>query len=148
MMTSATTELTILPNAAPITTPTARSMTLPFMANSLNSEAKLMDGSPYARGNSYFTLPAGYEKETGVANKRPPEGGLYELERLSRCYAAAAFFFRARCGAASPSVAAASAFFVRRGGALLARGVSAAAAAAGPSTNCISAMGAESPARG
>ena len=36
-ITSVTSELTILPKAAPITTPTARSMTLPFMANSLNS---------------------------------------------------------------------------------------------------------------
>ena len=42
MITSPTMEATILPNAPPITTPTARSMTLPFIANSLNSEAKLM----------------------------------------------------------------------------------------------------------
>ena len=45
MIMSPTREATILPNAAPMTTPTARSMTLPFMANSLNSEAKLMAGS-------------------------------------------------------------------------------------------------------
>ncbi len=34
---SSTREVTILPNAAPITTQTARSTTLPFIANSLNS---------------------------------------------------------------------------------------------------------------
>src|SRR6204780_1014537 len=39
MMTSATREFTILPKAPPITTPTARSTTLPFIANSLNSDA-------------------------------------------------------------------------------------------------------------
>jgi hypothetical protein len=32
-----------------MTTPTARSMTLPFMANSLNSDAKLMGRSPLFR---------------------------------------------------------------------------------------------------
>ena len=37
---------TILPNAAPITTPTARSMTLPFIANSLNSVPRAMAISP------------------------------------------------------------------------------------------------------
>ncbi|MNT28403.1 hypothetical protein D3C72_1640890 [compost metagenome] len=39
---SSTSEVTILPNAPPITTPTARSMTLPLMANSLNSLIKLI----------------------------------------------------------------------------------------------------------
>src|SRR5258706_7058042 len=37
MMTLLTSEVIILPNAAPIITPTARSMTLPFNANALNS---------------------------------------------------------------------------------------------------------------
>src|SRR5207237_696698 len=37
MMTSPTSELTIEPKAAPMMTPTARSTTLPFIANSLNS---------------------------------------------------------------------------------------------------------------
>src|SRR5712672_3661710 len=37
MMMSSTSEPTIFPNAAPIMTPTARSITLPRMANSLNS---------------------------------------------------------------------------------------------------------------
>jgi hypothetical protein len=40
MMISATSELTIFPNAPPITTQTARSMTLPRMANDLNSSIK------------------------------------------------------------------------------------------------------------
>ena len=34
---SSTIDFTILPKAPPITTPTARSITLPFMANVLNS---------------------------------------------------------------------------------------------------------------
>jgi hypothetical protein len=42
---SPTREETIFPNAAPMITPTARSTTLPFIANSLNSEAKLTDVS-------------------------------------------------------------------------------------------------------
>src|SRR5580698_10245355 len=37
MMISPTSEVTIAPNAAPMTTATARSTTLPFMANSRNS---------------------------------------------------------------------------------------------------------------
>src|SRR5436305_15276806 len=37
MMMSPTSEVTILPNAAPMITPTARSTTLPFIANSRNS---------------------------------------------------------------------------------------------------------------
>ncbi len=37
MMMSFTSELTMLPNAAPMMTPTARSATLPRNANSLNS---------------------------------------------------------------------------------------------------------------
>ena len=37
MTMSLTSELTIAPNAAPMTSPTARSTTLPRMANSLNS---------------------------------------------------------------------------------------------------------------
>ncbi|TDM08647.1 MAG: 4-hydroxythreonine-4-phosphate dehydrogenase PdxA [Ideonella sp. MAG2] len=42
MIKSETTESTILPKAPPMMTPTARSTTLPFIANSLNSVAKLM----------------------------------------------------------------------------------------------------------
>src|SRR5262249_2856171 len=41
MMTSATSELTMAPNAAPMMTPTARSTTLPFIANSRNSFSML-----------------------------------------------------------------------------------------------------------
>src|SRR5204862_4443595 len=37
MMMSPTSEVTMAPNAAPMTTPTARSTTLPFIANSRNS---------------------------------------------------------------------------------------------------------------
>ena len=37
MITSFTSEVVILPKAAPMTTPMAMSTTLPFMANSLNS---------------------------------------------------------------------------------------------------------------
>src|SRR6185503_14312554 len=42
MIRSATSEETILPNAAPMITPTARSMTLPFTAKSRNSLSMLM----------------------------------------------------------------------------------------------------------
>jgi hypothetical protein len=42
MIRSPTTESTILPKAPPMITPTARSMTLPLMANSLNSLTMLM----------------------------------------------------------------------------------------------------------
>src|SRR6478736_3270696 len=42
MITSATSESTILPKAPPMITPTARSTTLPLTANSLNSLMKLM----------------------------------------------------------------------------------------------------------
>src|ERR1700730_6549143 len=71
MMTSATAELTILPNGAPITTPTARSMTLPFIANSLNSEARLMGISPCC-GDSYASsAQSDYENPTKGANDAP-----------------------------------------------------------------------------
>ena len=42
MIRSFTIESTILPNAAPMITPTARSITLPLRANSLNSDIMLM----------------------------------------------------------------------------------------------------------
>jgi hypothetical protein len=40
MMTSFTSEVTILPNAAPMMIPTAMSTTLPFMAKSRNSRSQ------------------------------------------------------------------------------------------------------------
>ena len=43
VITSSIKELTILPKAPPIMTPTAISTTLPLMANSLNSFIKLID---------------------------------------------------------------------------------------------------------
>ncbi len=43
MMTSSTSDVVILPNAAPITTPTARSTTFHFIANSLNSLNMLIE---------------------------------------------------------------------------------------------------------
>src|ERR1700675_1295575 len=45
-----TSEETILPNAAPTITPTARSTTFPFIANSLNSDARLIACSPCVLG--------------------------------------------------------------------------------------------------
>ena len=45
MMILSTNAVTILPKAAPITTATARSITLPFAMNSLNSLAMLMRAS-------------------------------------------------------------------------------------------------------
>ena len=44
MIRSLTSESTILANAAPMITPTARSTTLPFEANSLNSVINAMPG--------------------------------------------------------------------------------------------------------
>src|SRR4051794_11228191 len=44
MTMSATKDETILPKAVPMITPTARSTTLPLMANSRNSVTQLMDG--------------------------------------------------------------------------------------------------------
>src|SRR6266403_2602187 len=52
MMTSPTSDETIFPKAAPMMTPTARSTTLPFMANSLNSDAMLMAGSAWWAGTN------------------------------------------------------------------------------------------------
>src|SRR5687767_3399876 len=49
---SLTSELTILPNAAPIMMPTAMSTTLPLTANSRNSFAMLMAVSPCFSGQS------------------------------------------------------------------------------------------------
>src|SRR5512135_3801442 len=46
MIRSLTSESTILPNAPPMITPTARSTTLPLTANSLNSLANDMDWPP------------------------------------------------------------------------------------------------------
>ena len=46
MITSLTSELTILPNAPPMTIPTAMSITLPRIANALNSCSMLMRFSP------------------------------------------------------------------------------------------------------
>src|SRR4051812_42409398 len=47
---SLTSEATILPNAAPMMTPTARSTTLPFIANSRNSLLRLIVRLPGSRG--------------------------------------------------------------------------------------------------
>src|SRR5436190_881201 len=55
MTMSSTSEATILPNAAPMITPTARSTTLPFTAKSLNSVSMLMGISP--PGFRIFRLP-------------------------------------------------------------------------------------------
>jgi hypothetical protein len=50
MITSDTIELTILPNAPPMITPTAMSMALPRVANSLNSFSTLIEGPPLFSG--------------------------------------------------------------------------------------------------
>src|SRR6185436_19249564 len=50
MMRSFTRESTIFPNAAPMITPTARSITLPLTANSRNSEARLIVVSFFSVG--------------------------------------------------------------------------------------------------
>jgi len=52
MMMSLTSESTIFAKAAPMITPTARSTTFPFDANSLNSVANPIVFSPLSRGGS------------------------------------------------------------------------------------------------
>src|SRR5262245_42888039 len=60
MMTSLTSEVTIVPNAAPMMTPTARSTTLPRMMNVLNSLS--MGFSPCPSGsNAWCVLLSGSE---------------------------------------------------------------------------------------
>ena len=49
MMIASTSDETILPKAPPITTPTARSMTLPRIANCLNSVSRLIPFSLVVR---------------------------------------------------------------------------------------------------
>src|SRR5258708_11224276 len=56
MMISSTSDETILPNAAPMITPTASSMTGPFIANSLNS-FNIKPPCPFVRGHNH---EAGY----------------------------------------------------------------------------------------
>jgi hypothetical protein len=58
MTTSPTSESTILPNAAPMMTPTARSMTLPFTANSRNSRSMPI-AVPPRTGASMQDAPTG-----------------------------------------------------------------------------------------
>src|SRR5258706_8971404 len=63
MSTFSTRDATILPNAAPMITPTARSTTGPFMANSLKSDVKLMFVS-------LFSVLGCWQPTRG-----PPQGG-------------------------------------------------------------------------
>ena len=56
MITSATRELTIFPKATPMITPTARSTTLPRMANSRNS-LKIATGASLPRAGSPAPRP-------------------------------------------------------------------------------------------
>src|SRR5262245_22733970 len=55
MIRSPTTESTILPNAPPMITPTARSITLPLTANSRNSLAMPMRPPGYMNSFAYAT---------------------------------------------------------------------------------------------
>src|SRR5271169_3238919 len=55
-------EVTIFPNAAPTTKPTARSITLPLIANALNSESIDMVGTPLAVSLAYKSIAAGNVK--------------------------------------------------------------------------------------
>ena len=60
MITSFTTEETIFPNAAPIIIPTARSITLPFIAKSLNSFIMLILSWFFVFGTWCLVLGTGY----------------------------------------------------------------------------------------
>src|SRR5205809_7182227 len=99
MMRSLTSEETILPNAAPMITPTARSTTLPRMANSLNSfstvfllcffdagEWRPCASSPVLRGPSLRGLyPTREEKQRnrygGQKHERPTAKKIFQLGR-------------------------------------------------------------------
>src|SRR3954464_6900577 len=59
MMISFTNDVTIFPNAPPMTTPTAMSTTLPFIANSLNSLTMLMAGIVAYRSRPAKSVLAG-----------------------------------------------------------------------------------------
>src|SRR5688500_5181415 len=63
MTTSSTSEVMILPNAAPMTTPTARSTTLPLTANSLNSF--------HIRSNPPFDPPTPVDQKASSGHVRP-----------------------------------------------------------------------------
>src|SRR5947207_527173 len=103
--TSLTSEETILPNAAPMITPTARSTTLPRMANSLNSfstvfllcffdegEWRPCANSPVLRGPSLRGLyPTREEKQRnrygGQKHERPTAEKIFQLGRRRRVIA-------------------------------------------------------------
>src|SRR5258705_4233914 len=84
MITSPTSEATILPKAPPITTPTARSTTLPFIANSLNSEARLMTGF---LPSAPVRAPAGRQRLADALTRAQTHS------RTCLGHAAATFFF-------------------------------------------------------
>ncbi|KAG0930935.1 hypothetical protein G6F40_014653 [Rhizopus arrhizus] len=70
MMIFSTSAVTILPKAAPITTPTARSMTLPRIANSLNS---VMSAGDHAVALGHV-LQSGTEAVAGLQRSHPGRG--------------------------------------------------------------------------
>src|SRR5512139_630561 len=70
MMRSLTIDSTILPKAAPMMTPTARSMALPLTANSLNSDMKLML-SPSIVGETSLLIVAPARQTSSPRRIRP-----------------------------------------------------------------------------
>src|SRR5271154_3387405 len=106
IMISSTSDETIFPNAAPITTPTARSITLPRIANSLNSfsiafslqQRSRFCGSPHAdcRGISVLgrrALPLGhYIQPRPEGHERMRENGGIDFRDLQLRFSNAARF--------------------------------------------------------
>src|SRR5260221_10930336 len=170
MSTFSTKDATILPNAAPMITPTAESSTGPFMANSLNSDVKLISISLFqstgAPTDPWAARPRGPQEPFGpfFLGVLLPAGlaavffafragfalvASASLAALAVALAAAGFAVEALTGAAF-TLSALIAFGTRDGlASAVASGPAAGTASmTGPSTNCISAIGAESPGRG
>src|SRR5258708_2235790 len=170
MSTFSNKDATILPNAAPMMTPTARSSTGPFMANSLNSDVKLIfislfqstgaptepwparPGGPQDPFGPFFLgvlLPAGLAAVFFAFRAGFALAAASSLAALAVALAAAGLAVGALGGAAF-ALSALVAFAARDGLASAADSGATAGTASitGPSTSCISAIGAESPGRG
>src|SRR3954470_6957955 len=95
MITSPTSELTIAPKAAPMMTPTARSTTLPFTANSRNSlsirvplSSTLMNGSPAGgsvdQAGVHHGAAYGNARRLGDRHHRQPQRLVHLAEQRHR----------------------------------------------------------------
>src|SRR5215218_2691728 len=99
MMMSPTREVTMLPNAAPMITPTARSTTLPFTANSRNSfnirksfSSKALAGPSSPRGalvdqtRMHHGAAYRHARRFGHRDHRQPQGLIHFAEQRQRIF--------------------------------------------------------------